>query len=86
MRVWRVYTSLKAPLINILVIDALLFNLLEFMKTLVTDTANEIRFVFNDYDDDHEYKYNAMASDEVEIIINYDDPANATHVNILNNF
>ena len=70
MRVWRVYTSLKAPLINILVIDALLFKLLEFMKTLVTDTGNEI----------------CLASDEMELIKNYDDPANTTHVNILNNF
>ena len=76
---------IKRDAINISVFDALLFNLLDFLKTLVTDTGNQIQLVFNGYEG-NEFKYNAMATDEMVLIKNYDDPANATHVDILNNF
>ena len=71
--------------INVSVFDALLFNLLSFLKKMVTDKGNEIQFLFNGYDE-ADFKYNAMATDNMVIIKNYDDPANATHVDILNNF
>ena len=72
-------------MINISVVDALLFNLLDFLKTMVVDTGNEIQFLFNDYKDT-DFKYNAMATDKMVLIKNYDDLANATHVDTLNNF
>ena len=51
----------------------------------MTDTGNQMRFVFNGYEAE-EFKYNVMATDDMVLIKNYDDPANATHVDILNNF
>ena len=67
------------------VIDALLFNLLDFMKQLVSAPTDHIQFIFNGYNAD-DFKYNTMLHDAMQMITNYDDPENATHVDILNNF
>ena len=72
-------------MINISVVDALLFNLLDFLKKMVVDKGNEIQFLFNGYKDT-DFKYNAMATYKMVLIKNYDDLANTTHVDTLNNF
>lgn len=71
--------------ITISIIDALLFNLLDFMKKLVYDAGSKIQFVFNGYDADA-FIYNSLAYNKMELITKYDDPKYKVHVDILNNF
>ena len=53
-------------------------------STIFANKGDKIQFVFS-YDVD-EFKYNAMSYDNMTLITNFDDPENATHVDILNNF
>ena len=41
------------------------------LKNMVTDKGNEIQFLFNGYDDT-DFKYNAMATNKMVLIENYD--------------
>ena len=70
---------------NVALLDAVLFNLLDFLKQLISDTGYGINFVFNGYPSTA-YKYNSMSSDGMELIDNYDDPDNSLHVDLLYNF
>ena len=71
--------------ITIAIIDAMLFNLLDFMKKLIYDPGSAIQFVFNGYEADA-FIYNSLAFNKMEMITKYDHPKYRTHVDILNNF
>ena len=77
-----VYVNMNT--ITVSVIDALLFNLLDFMKHLIYDAGSKLQFVFNGYGAD-DFIYNSLSYDDMNMITNYDDPKYRTHVDILNN-
>jgi hypothetical protein len=70
---------------NIAILDAVLFNLLDFMKQLISDTGYGINFVFNGFPNTA-FKYNSISSDNMQLIDNYDDLDNSLHVDLLYNF
>ena len=78
-----VYVNINT--VTIAVIDALLFNLLHFMKTQIYDAGGNIQFTFNGYEAD-DFIYDSVSYNKMKLITNYDDPKYRTHVNILNNF
>ena len=71
--------------INVAVLDALLFNFLDFLKQLVGDPGYGVQFVVNGYESTA-FKYKAMRYDQMELIDNYEDPDNSLHVDLLNIF
>ena len=76
---------MNSDTVNVAIIDALLFNLLDFMKHLVYDAGSKIQFIFNGYNT-VDFIYNSYSYNDMTLIGNYDDPKYRTHVDILNNF
>ena len=66
-----VYVNMNTA--TIAVIDALLFNLLHFLKTQIYDAGGNIQFTFNGYEADA-FIYNSVSYNEMTLITNYDDP------------
>ena len=71
--------------ISVAIVDALLFNLLDFLKQLVSDDGTKIAFTFNGYDTS-DFIYNSMPYDDMSLITNYDDDNVSLHVDLLLNF